>query len=93
MNKYDITDFIKVTTIGSTLSDLVLRIKQRKKEMKLTQKDLARVSGVTYASIRRFEETGDISLASLLKIANALNRLDDFSYLFKDQFIYNLKNL
>ena len=92
MKKYDLTDFINVTTIDSTLSELTARIKARRKERKWTQKDLAIRSGVTYSSIRRFEETGDISLASLLKISNALDSLDDFKHLFSTKFITNLKD-
>ena len=46
---------------------------------------------VSYASLRRFEETGNISLSSLLKIANAFNTLKDFDYLFQDEIILNLK--
>lgn len=93
MEKFSLNDFVKVNTIQSVLSDLILRLKQRRKEMKISQKELAIKSGVTYASIRRFEETGDISLSSLLKIANALNKLDDFEYLFKNKAINNLKDL
>jgi HTH-type transcriptional regulator/antitoxin HipB len=42
---------------------------------------LAERSGVSLASLRRFEETGRISLESLLDLAFALNRLDDFNLL------------
>ena len=60
--------------------------------MKLSQKLLSQKSGVTYASIRRFETTGDISLSSLLKMAHALDALKDFEGLFKGQTITNLKD-
>ena len=49
-----------------------------RKEMKWTQKDLEYKSGVSYGSIKRFERSGKISFESLLKIAEALNRLDEF---------------
>ena len=93
MNKYDLKDFVNTNTIEYTLSNLIFRIKKRRKEMKISQKDLARISGVTYASIRRFEETGDISIANLLKIANAFNKLDDFNYLFNEPIIMKIKDL
>ncbi len=49
-----------------------------RKEQKITQKELSERSGVAYASIRKFESTGIISLESLLKICDALQRLEDF---------------
>ena len=44
---------------------------------------LAERSGVSLASLRRFEEAGKISLQSLLELAFALNRLDDFDALLQ----------
>lgn len=49
-----------------------------RKQEKMTQKELSKRSGVAYASIRKFESTGIISLESLLKICEALKRLTDF---------------
>ena len=54
----------------------------RARELRLAkgwrQKTLAERSGVSLASLRRFEANGKISLQNLLKIAFALGRLDDF---------------
>ncbi len=91
-NKFDISAFVKVETQQTVLSNLVDRVKSRRKESRLTQKQLAERSGVSYASIRRFEQTGDISLSSLLKIGKALNCLSDFNMLFKTRIITNLKD-
>jgi transcriptional regulator with XRE-family HTH domain len=52
--------------------------------MGYTQHELAQRSGVSYASVKRFEQTGDISLVHLLKLANVLNRLLEFDTLFKN---------
>lgn len=49
-----------------------------RKQEKLSQKELSERSGVAYASIRKFELTGIISLEPLLKICEALKRLTDF---------------
>ena len=91
--KFDIRDFVKTTTIQSITIELVKNVKAKRKEFKLSQRLLAQKSGVSYASIRRFESTGDISLTSLLKIASALNCLNYFSALFADKQIKNLKDL
>lgn len=42
------------------------------------QVTLAERSGVTLASLRRFERTGQVSLKNLLCLCFALGRLDDF---------------
>jgi transcriptional regulator with XRE-family HTH domain len=42
------------------------------------QATLAERSGVSLASLRRFEGSGRVSLRNLLKLVFALNRLDDF---------------
>ena len=49
-----------------------------RKQVKMSQRELSERSGVAYASIRKFESTGIISLESLLKICEALKRLTDF---------------
>jgi transcriptional regulator with XRE-family HTH domain len=43
------------------------------------QTTLAERSGVSLASLRRFESSGKVSLESLLRIAFALDRLGDFT--------------
>lgn len=91
--RFDISDFVNTPTIQSTLVSLTDRVKERRKELKISQKLLAQKSGVSYASIRRFESTGDIAFVSLLKIASALNCLEDFNALFSNKMITNLKDL
>lgn len=58
------------------------RAKNFRKREKLTQAELAEKSGVSLASLKRFEQTGQVSLDSLLKIAFALDALDHFDQLF-----------
>ena len=54
------------------------RTRVLRKQEKMSQKELSERSGVSYASIRKFESTGVISLESLLKICEALKHLTDF---------------
>lgn len=58
------------------------KAKQLRKQYNLTQPQLANRSGVSLASVKRFEQTGKISLDSLLKIASILDVLEDFETLF-----------
>ena len=90
-NKYDLNDFVKTITEQSVLNGIVERVRERRKELKLSQKGLAQRSGVSYASVRRFEITGEISFNSLLKIASVLNALTDFEKLFNTEIVSNLK--
>ena len=91
-NKFDIGQFVEVLTEQSVVNGIVERMKKKRKQMKISQRELSQKSGVTYASIRRFESTGEISLTSLLKIAHALDALKDFENLFKGQAITSLKD-
>ncbi len=51
-------------------------------ELNLTQQTLSEKSGVSYGSLKKFEQTGQISLESLLKLAVILGCIDDFNALF-----------
>lgn len=90
--KFDIAEFVDTQTIQAVTGQLVEREKQRRKKMNLSQRELAKKSGVSYASIRRFENIGEISLNSLLKIANALDCLEDFNLIFKLPSLKSLKD-
>ena len=92
-NKFDISDFVDYLTVENVIENLVNRVIARRKELKISQKDLAFKSGVSYGSIRRFETTGEISLKSLIQIAKVLNSLEDFNKLFIHTQITNLKDI
>ena len=92
VNKFDIGQFVETLTEQSVVNGIVERMKRRRKQMELSQRQLSQKSGVTYSSLRRFETTGEISLSSLLKIAHALDALKDFESIFKGQAITNLKD-
>ena len=49
----------------------------------ITQKELALRAGVAEGTIKRFEQTGEIQLRSLLAIALVLGRLDEFADMLK----------
>ena len=62
--------------------DVAAREKKRRKQRKFTQKQLSEKSGVSLASVKRFEQTGEISFVSLLKIAGVLDETEEFENLF-----------
>jgi len=63
-------------------SDILISISQNvvtlRKEKGWTQVDLAEKSDVSYGGIKRFEQSGQISFESLLKIVESLGRLSEF---------------
>ncbi len=71
-----------MANILSIQKDLAERIRSRRTEGKISREELAGRSGVSAPSIRRFETTGEISLASLVRIAAALGYDADFDNLF-----------
>lgn len=57
--------------------------KKLRRKLKLSQAEMAERSGVSLGSLKRFENTGKISLESLLKLAHLMGRLEDFDTVFQ----------
>ena len=62
--------------------ELVEKIKQHRKKLKISQAQLASKSGVSLGSIKRFESKYEISLNSFIKILIVLNLEQDLENLF-----------
>lgn len=62
--------------------DLARRVAARRKEQHITQRELAERSNVSLGSIKRFEQTGEISLSSLMRIAVVLGYEQDLDQIF-----------
>lgn len=65
------------------LKELAQRTRTLRKELKMSQSELAQRANVSLGSYKRFETSGHISLDSLLKIAFILGKLDDFETVFQ----------
>ena len=74
-----------ISTPNDISSQIASRVKARRLELNLTQEGLATRAGLKFATYRRFEQTGEISLHGLLQIAFALNALSDFDILFSQR--------
>ena len=79
---------LQFTTYDEKQLEIAKRFVAIRKSRKVSQQRLSILSGVSYASIRRFEKTGDISLSSLIKLALALQLYDDLDNLFKNHQEY-----
>lgn len=88
MSRYGINKTPKEIMIS--LADNIRAIR---KEKKISREELSEISGVSYSSLRRFENTGMISLESLLRISNALGRLNEFETLLQFKNEEQKKNL
>ena len=69
------------TEININIAQKIVRLRKRKK---ITQKQLAARSGVSLGSLKRFEQSGEISLQSLTKIAIALDVENELEDLFNN---------
>lgn len=65
------------------LLQIAEREKALRRKKKLSRKDLSEKANVSYGSLKRFEETGNISLTALIKLAIALDCTAEFDSLFQ----------
>ncbi|MCM1188817.1 MAG: helix-turn-helix transcriptional regulator [bacterium] len=63
---------------------LAKRISAIRKRRKITQRMLSEKSGVSLGSLKRFEQTGEISLLSFTKLAVALEIDSELEALFEE---------
>ena len=71
-----------ILTPDDVAKQIATRVKARRLELNLTQEGIAARAGLKFATYRRFEQTGEISLKGLLQIGFALNALSEFDPLF-----------
>lgn len=71
-----------ISTPDDVAKQIATRVKARRLELNLTQEGIAARAGLKFATYRRFEQTGEISLKGLLQIGFALNALSEFDALF-----------
>jgi transcriptional regulator with XRE-family HTH domain len=73
------------------MREMAKRHKMSRKQAGFTQSELARRSGVSLGSLKRFETSGQISIQSLFLLIDVLGRLDDFDTILKP--IENMKEI
>jgi len=74
-------DFVWETPTEISLN-LAKRVKRIRKRKKITQEQLAARSNVSYGAYKKFEQTGEISLVSLIKVCMELNLVNEINALF-----------
>ena len=73
--------------------EIAANLKKLRRQRKLSQKALAEKAGISYGSMKRFEQTGEISLESLLKIAVVLGETAPFEAIFKPTEIKSIQEI
>ncbi|HEV3269920.1 MAG TPA: helix-turn-helix transcriptional regulator [Candidatus Rhabdochlamydia sp.] len=72
---------------------LAKQVKEKRLSLNLSQQTLSNRSGVSFGVLKKFEQTGKISLESLLKIALVLESLEGFKDLFKQTKLERLTSI
>ncbi len=75
------------------MRNIAKRVKMNRLELNLSQLALANKSGVSLGSLKRFEQTGEISLKSLVLLALTLDATQEFSLLFKGKRYQSIDDL
>jgi transcriptional regulator with XRE-family HTH domain len=73
---------VDMMTSGEMQKIIASKARDLRLELNLSQQTLSEKSGVSYGSLKKFEQTGQISLESLLKLSVIFGRIDDFKTLF-----------
>ena len=70
---------------SDVLKETASKLRVLRKVEKLSQQELADHSGVSLGSIKRFENTGRISIESFFKILHILGRLSEFNNILQPE--------
>jgi len=84
---------IEYKTPAQILQDIGLRAKSARLRDNFSRKTLADKAGVSEASLKRFETTGQVSLSSLVQLLTALDRLADLDELLAEKTPLSVREL
>lgn len=73
--------------------NMAIRVKKIRKRKKISQQQLSKMSNVSYGTIKRFEQTGNISMLYLTQIAVALDCVNEIRNMFCNVSYQNIKEI
>lgn len=73
---------IEMMSLLEMQKKIASHVRTKRLDFNYSQKTLSEKSGVSYGVLKKFEQTGQISLESLLQLALALEATDDFKEIF-----------
>lgn len=71
-------------TPGEIQQTIAGRMRTIRRKRKISQKKLSELSGVSLGSVKRFEQRGEVSFLSLIKISYALGNSSELEHLFEE---------
>ena len=80
-------------TPDAIMKNIASRIKEKRLANNLTQKALSSRAGMSVASYRRFEKTGEIAFKNLVMLSIILDMSDDFNDIFKTKSYSSIEEL
>jgi len=84
-NNYSIEGGVQQDRLQEIAAELAGAFKSRRIEMNITQEELARRSGASYGSLKRFESKHEISMKHLIQLALVLELADRLLAVFTAQ--------
>ena len=76
-------DLFFTLTPADVEAGLARRVREARRALRLTQSELAVRSGLSVATVARFEQSGQGQVSSFIRLCAALGRLGDFDGLLK----------
>ena len=86
-------DILNTKTAFDIILELSTDMRILRRKMKISQSRLSSLSGVSLGSIKRFEQTGEISLHSFARIAVALNCDESLIKVFKKEYYSSIMDI
>lgn len=75
---------ISIKSPFEVAKEVAKKAQEKRLKLNLSQQTLSEKSGVSYGTLKKFEQKGQISLESLLKIALVLGDIEQFEHLFAE---------
>lgn len=85
--------FLEKKSVPEIALELAANVRAGRRERKLSQAGLAKASGVSLGSIKRFESSGEIALMSLLRVAVVWECEDEFLSLFTRKYYSSIEDV
>jgi transcriptional regulator with XRE-family HTH domain len=86
-------EYFEISSPPYLAHTIASHFKTKRMEINLSQEELARRSGVSLGSLKRFESLHQISLKNLLKLAVVLNSTGEFLSLFTSRHYAGISDI
>ena len=84
---------IELSTSTEIIKLLVDKIEKKRKKSKITQKNLAKKSGMSYGAYREFIDNSSISLASFISLFHVLGLFSELKTLVENKEVKSIAQM